>query len=409
MIIEDEVIIARYYMETPKSLEKITRNAASEQSTGLGTRSGFETGGLIETYGAKVVSVDSTEIGDLNKGIVEIAYPIKNFGPVIPMLLTTVAGNLFELAEIKNVKLLDLDIPPAYLSEFKGPKFGASGTRKTLGVFDRPLLGCVIKPCVGLEPETFAQAAYEASVGGVDFIKDDELISNPAYSPIEVRTSATMEALDRAEEETGEKTLYAVNVTDEVANIMGNAESAISNGATCLMINVIVTGFSALRMLAEDQSIKVPIHCHRDMFAAFARSPAHGISSQVVSKLARLCGADHLHAGSIDGKLFEDNDTVIKSSETMRRQWGEIKPTLPVSSGGQNPCTVEHNFELLGNDFLILAGSGIFGHKDGATSGAKAMRQALNLAISGTALKDCPVGDKELKTAIRQWQPSLDK
>ena len=137
LIIEDEVIIARYYMETPKSLEKITRNAASEQSTGLGTRSGFETGGLIETYGAKVVSVDSTEIGDLNKGIVEIAYPIKNFGPVIPMLLTTVAGNLFELAEIKNVKLLDLDIPPAYLSEFKGPKFGASGTRKTLGVFDR--------------------------------------------------------------------------------------------------------------------------------------------------------------------------------------------------------------------------------------------------------------------------------
>ena len=394
-------------METPQSLEKITKDAASEQSTGLKAQSCFATGGLIETYGAKVVSVDSTEIGDLNKGIVEIAYPIKNFGPSIPMLLTTVAGNLFELAEIENVKLLDLEIPNAYLSEFKGPKFGIDGTRKALGVYDRPLLGSVIKPCVGLKPETFAEAAYEVAIGGMDFIKDDELISNPEYSPIETRVSKTMEALDRSYAETGEKTLYAVNVTDEVTNLMSNAESAISNGANCLMINVITTGFSALRMLAEDPSINVPIHCHRDMFAAFAKNPTHGISSMVVSKLARLCGADHLHVGAIDGKLFEDHDTVVKSSEVLRHPWGDIKPVLPVSSGGQNPCTVEHNFELLGTDFLILAGNAVFGHRDGATSGAKAMRQALSLALSKTPLKECPAEDKELNTAIRQWQPSL--
>jgi ribulose 1,5-bisphosphate carboxylase large subunit-like protein len=403
MIKEEDFIVATYYMETTLNLEEVAKATAGEQSTGTWTKTCFETESLVATHGAKVVGVETTELEKINKGTVKIAYPIKNFGPVVPMLLTTVAGNLFEMGAIGAVKLLDLELPASYLEEFKGPKFGIEGTRKAVNVMDRPLIGCIVKPCVGLDPKTFAQACYEVSLGGVDFIKDDELISNPAYSSIEERVSLTMDELDKTTEETGEKTLYAVNVTDEVTKIMENAETALSNGANCLMINFVTAGFSALRMLAEDPSINVPIHCHRDMFASFTRSPVHGISTGVVSILTRLCGGDQIHAGAIDGKLYEDNESVIKSSNEMRRKWNSLKSSLPVSSGGQNPCTVKKNVELLGNDFLLLAGGGIFGHKDGATAGARAMRQALDAALKGIELKECPVEDKELKTAVRQW------
>jgi ribulose 1,5-bisphosphate carboxylase large subunit-like protein len=409
MIKEDEVVVATYYMETSLNLAEVAKATAGEQSTGTWIKTCFETDSLVASHGARVIEVETRAAGEKHKGIVKIAYPIRNFGPVIPMLLTTVAGNLFEMADLENVKLLDLEFPSSYLKDFKGPKFGIEGTRRAVDVSDRPLIGCIVKPCVGLDPKTFSRACYEVASGGVDFIKDDELISNPAYSNIEERTSRVMEELDRVREETGEKTLYAVNVTDEVTKIMDNAEAALSNGANCLMINFITAGFSALRMLAEDSSINVPIHCHRDMFAAFTRSPFHGISTRAVSKLTRLCGGDQIHAGAIDGKLYEDNDSVIKSSKAIRKRWENIEPSFPVSSGGQNPCTVQRNVELLGNDVLILAGGGIFGHKEGATAGAMAMRQALDAALNGIELKECPVEHKELKTAIRQWGGRLKK
>ncbi|RMF91127.1 MAG: ribulose 1,5-bisphosphate carboxylase, partial [Methanobacteriota archaeon] len=403
MIREEEVVVATYYMESALDLEDVARATAGEQSTGTWTKTCFETEDVILSHGAQVIEVETEETGEVNKGIVKIGFPIKNFGPVVPMLLTTVAGNLFEMADLRNVKLLDLDFPSSYLKEFRGPKFGIAGTRKAVGVSDRPLIGCIVKPCVGLKPKTFAEACYQVAVGGVDFIKDDELISNPGYSAIEDRTARVMEALDRAEEETGEKTLYAVNVTDEVTRIMDNAEAALSNGANCLMINFVTAGFSALRMLAEDPSIKVPIHCHRDMFGSFSRSPVHGISTIVVSKLTRLCGGDQIHAGAIDGKLYESNESVVSSAKVMRERWNGIEPSLPVSSGGQNPCKVKRNLDLLGKDVLILAGGGIFGHRNGATAGAKAMRQALDLALQGVELKECPSENRELRAAIDQW------
>jgi len=409
MIREEDFVFATYHLETALDIEEVAKVTAGEQSTGTWTKTCFETDGLVESHGAKVVSVETTQTEKVNKGVVKIGFPIKNFGPVVPMLLTTVAGNLFEMADIEKVKLLDLEFPKSFLSEFKGPKFGIEGTRQAIGVNDRPLIGCIVKPCVGLNSKTFAQAAYEVAIGGVDFIKDDELISNPGYSPIEERVSATMEQLDTAEEESGEKTLYAVNVTDEVTKIMENAETALSNGANCLMINFITAGFSALRMLADDPSIKVPIHCHRDMFAAFTRDPHHGISTAVVSKLTRLCGGDQIHAGAIDGKLYEENDSVINSSNIMRREMGNIKPALPVSSGGQNPCTVHSNVEALGNDVLILAGGGIFGHKDGATAGAKAMRQALDSSLKGIPLQECDAENRELRAAVKQWGHLLNQ
>jgi ribulose 1,5-bisphosphate carboxylase large subunit-like protein len=387
-------VIATYYLDT----DDVAAGAdalAGEQSTGTWTRVCFETDSLMDRHRAKVLEVDGN--------IIKVAFPIENFGPVVPMLLTTVAGNLFEMGDFRNVKLLDLEFPEEFVKEFKGPKFGLEGTKNALGVKGRPLVGCIVKPCVGLPPKEFAEACYQVAVGGVDFIKDDELIANPGYSRIEDRVPATMEALDRANEEKGEKTMFAVNVTDEVDRIMENADTALEHGANCLMLNFITVGFSALRVLCEDESVNVPVHCHRDMFAAFTRSDVHGIHTKVVSKLARLCGGDQVHAGAILGKLYEDMDSVMQSVDALKEDFFNISPSLPVSSGGQHPGKIPENVRRLGEDALILAGGGIFGHRDGATAGGRAMRQALDATLSGISLEEYAKDHKELKTAIEQW------
>ncbi len=387
-------VIATYYLEAD-DIKAAADALAGEQSTGTWVRVGFETDTLMERHRAKVL--------DVTGNIVRVAFPFENFGPVIPMLLTTTAGNLFEMGDFKNVKLMDLEFPKEFVKEFKGPKFGIDGTKRMLGVKGRPLIGCIVKPCVGLPPEEFAEACYQAAVGGVDFIKDDELIANPGYSQIEERTNKTVEALDRANAEKGEKTMYAVNVTDEVDRIMENADTAIENGANCLMLNFVTAGFSALRVLCEDESVKVPVHCHRDMFAAFTRSDVHGIHTQVVSKLARLCGGDQVHVGAVIGKLYEGIDSVMQSVKVLKEDFYDISPSLPVSSGGQHPGKIPENLKLLDEDALILAGGGIFGHTDGAMAGARAMRQALDATLSGISLEEYAKEHTELKAAIEQW------
>lgn len=387
-------VIATYYLEAD-NVKEAADALAGEQSTGTWVKVCYESEDLMERHRAKVL--------DVNGNTVKVAFPIENFGPVIPMLLTTTAGNLFEMGDFKNVKLMDLEFPKEFAEEFKGPKFGIEGTKNILGVKGRPLVGCIVKPCVGLPPREFAKACHEAALGGIDFIKDDELIANPGYSQIEDRVPQVMEALDRADEEKGEKTMFAVNVTDEVDKIMENADTALEHGANCLMLNFVTAGFSALRVLCEDESVKVPIHCHRDMFGSFTRSDVHGIHTRVVSKLVRLCGGDQVHVGAILGKLYEGHDSVLQSVGVLKEDFYNIRPSLPVSSGGQHPGKIPENLRLLGEDVLILAGGGIFGHKGGATSGAKAMRQALDAALGKIPLKEHAKEHPELKAAIEQW------
>ncbi len=401
---EEKFVIATYYLETPMELEKAAEALAAEQSTGTWVRVAFESDELIAKYSARVLEVEKLgESNGINRGRLKLAFPHGNFGACLPMLLTTTAGNLFEMGEFRNIKLLDLEFPESYLKSFKGPKFGIRGCMKALGIRDRPMIGTIIKPCVGLPPKKFAEACYLAAKGGVDFIKDDELIANPAYSPIEERVSATMEMLDRADEEKGEKTMYAVNITDEVDRMMDNADAALENGANCLMVNFITAGFSALRMVCEDPSVNVPVHCHRDMFAAFTRSEVHGISTVVVSKLARLAGGDQVHVGAILGKLYESVEQVVENAEVLKAKMGSLRRALPVSSGGQHPGKIPANIRYLGKEVLILAGGGIHAHPAGPEAGARAMRQATEAVLAGVPLEEYAKEHEELRQAIEKW------
>ena len=421
--VEEEIdpdfnVIATYYVK-PKpglSLKGAGMNIAAEQSIGTWTKVVTMTEKVLN-LAAKVFFIEGFN-GD---GIVKIAFPLELFdlSAGISHFLSVVAGNLFGLGAIEGVRLLDIELPKSYVKEFKGPKFGIEGVRKIVGTYEnpRPHLGTIIKPKVGLSPEETAKVAYEAAIGGVDFIKDDETLTSQKFNPIEERVSRVMEALDKVKSETGRTVLYAVDVTADVNALWKNIETALDNGANMIMVDVLCIGFPMLRKIAEDPSVKVPIHVHRTMHAAMTRKADHGIHMLVLAKLVRLAGGDQLHTGTAKGKMEKPGEGAPKILENysgvkgiryindfLRNEWYGLKTVLPVASGGLHPALVPPNLELLGYpDLQLNAGGGIHGHPDGTRAGAMAMKQAIEAFMKGIPLEEYAKDHPELKKALEHW------
>ena len=262
----ERFVIATYYCATKPSTNMIKFAAALaiEQTCGTWLKVPGETpevrersiGRLVGVYEAPAYQIGIPEDATKRHFIIRIAYPWQNFDAQFSMMLSTVLGNISSSGE---VKLVDLEFPQSFLKHFKGPKFGVQGIRDLLGVYDRPLLNNMIKPCIGLTPEKTAELAYEAAVGGVDIIKDDELVCDPPYCPLVDRVKAVMEALRRADEVKGEKTLYAFNITGPLDLMRERAHAAIEAGANCLLINYATVGLDNARAIAEDPEIDVPL------------------------------------------------------------------------------------------------------------------------------------------------------
>jgi len=401
----DSYVIAEYYVESELPTVKIGEQIAIEESIGTWTKVTTETEWIRQHLAAKVFRYEKG-----NKGIVHVAFPLELFDVEvggIPNLLSIVAGNLFGLSLIKNCRLLDIYLPKNYVNTFKGPKYGIQGVRQIVGTLKdrRPHLGTIVKPKVGLSPKETAKVAYEAGIGGVDLVKDDETLTSQKFCPFEERLIRVMEAIDRVKEETGRTVLYAINVTGEYDKMLELADFAIENGANCLMIDVLTAGFTALRKLAEDPSIKVPIHVHRTMHAALTKSKVHGIHMIVIAKLVRLAGGDQLHTGTAAGKMGVKGEwkEVRRINDFLRSEWYGLKTVMPVSSGGIHPGIVPINVKLLGNDIVINAGGGIHGHPWGTRAGAKAMRQAIDAVMKGIPLKEYAKRHPELELALKKW------
>ncbi|OPY49909.1 MAG: Ribulose bisphosphate carboxylase [Methanosaeta sp. PtaU1.Bin112] len=210
------------------------------------------------------------------------------------------AGNLFGLGDLKKVRLQDVIFPESLLSAHSGPRFGIEDARKILGVYDRPLIGTIVKPKVGLDREGTAAVAAAAVRGGLDLVKDDETLTDQSFCPLISRLEAVMAALGKVEKETGKKAFYAVNVTVGPDKILERAERAVDHGANMVMIDVLTTGFSALVDLSRH--IRVPIQVHRTMHGAFTRDKSHGISMLIISKLVRMTGGHQPAHGKLHGQ-----------------------------------------------------------------------------------------------------------
>jgi 2,3-diketo-5-methylthiopentyl-1-phosphate enolase len=390
-----DYIIATYYMSFPKmlSINDISQIMAIEQSTGTWIPVPGESPDVRKKHVAKVIGI--YEVPDYEfmipdevrwrEYIVQIAFPFDNIGSTISMLFTAVIGNI---SMAGKVKLLDLKFPEKYVKGFKGPKFGIEGVRKVLGVYDRPLLNNMIKPCTGFPPDLGAKLTYEVARGGVDIVKDDELLGNRPFNSVEERVTKYMEAIDKANEEKGEKTLYAVNISDDIPDVFENADRAVELGANCLLVNYLATGLPVLRKLAEDPSIKVPIMAHMDCAGIYYESPFSGIRSDLIlGKLPRLAGADIVVYPAPYGKAIFPEEKYLAVAKSLIYSFYDIKPVFPMPSGGIVPSTVPKLIQTLGKDVVVAAGGGIHAHPDGPAAGARAFRAAIDAAVKGEDLR----------------------
>jgi len=379
------------------SVEEAAGSVAAESSIGTWTEL-TTIKPYVERLRATVFQIEGNKI--------RVAYPSELFEPGnMPNILSSVAGNVFGLEALRSLRLEDIHIPDGLAKSFMGPRFGIEGVRKLLRVETRPLVGTIIKPKLGLMTRDHAKVAYEAWVGGCDIVKDDENLASQRFNPFEDRVVETLEVRDQAEEEAGERKVYMVNVTAETREMLRRAEYVKDHGGRYLMVDIITCGFSALQTL-RNQDLSLVIHAHRAGHAAFTRMQQHGIKMRVIAKVARIIGVDQLHVGTAVGKMSETKSEVLENVEAIKRPMYGLKSVLPVASGGLHPGHVPDLVKIFGCDLVIQAGGGIHGHPGGSTTGATAMRQAVDAVMKGLALGDYAEDHEELAAALRTWPTS---
>jgi 2,3-diketo-5-methylthiopentyl-1-phosphate enolase len=374
----------------------------------------------MERHLGKVLSVDVHEPSGPDETAadryadIRIAYPDANFSRDIPALLVTVFG---KLSMDGKIKLTDLSFSSDFLSAFPGPKFGVQGVRQLLGVHDRPLLMSIFKSVIGHDLSALREQFYLQAAGGVDLIKDDEILFENPLTPIEKRVEACMQAAAQAKRETGQELLYAVNLTGPTFGLLEQARKAIAAGANALLFNVLAYGFDALSELSRHPDIQVPIMAHPALAGAFYPSAYHGISANVLlGKLMRLAGADLVLFPSPYGSVVMPREENMAIKEVLLTEQADsyiyqpekdalpLKTSFPVPSAGIHPGLVPLILKDFGDQVIVNAGGGIHGHPMGTIAGGQAFRQAIDACLAGASLQDyAAAGHPELQAAIQAW------
>ncbi|MDR5736201.1 ribulose-bisphosphate carboxylase large subunit family protein [Caballeronia sp. LZ025] len=392
----------RYFVESSVPLAKAAEVIAGEQSSGTFLALPGETDELKERARARVVRVDSLppvlepslrsafverrEPAPLYyRGELEIAFPVENVGANLPQLLSTIAGNLFELGEITGLRLLDIDLPDDYAARFPGPAFGIEGTRRVTGVHGRPLIGTIVKPSIGLLPEQTAQIVDDLCGADIDFIKDDELLGDPSYASFDARLAAVIPVLHRHADRMGRMPMYAINISGTIDEMLRRHDQVLAAGGTCIMVCVNWVGFAGVEHVRRHSQL--PLHGHRNGWGAFTRCPQLGFSFAAYQKLWRLAGVDHLHVNGVRGKFWEPDASVIDSARSCLAPFAGVQPLMPVFSSGQWASQAPDLFNALGSiDLMHLAGGGIIGHPQGIPAGVASMREGWEAATEGIDL-----------------------
>jgi ribulose-bisphosphate carboxylase large chain len=393
----EKYVLCKYYVEAA-DLGKAGEELGAESSVGTWTKIGTMKEGILEKLGARVYSIKGS--------IIDIAYPVELFEDNnMPQFLSDVAGNIFGMKGIDNLRMLNFSVPKKYANTFPGPEFGRDGVRKLLGTDKsrRPHIGTIVKPKVGLDPKETARVAYESWAGGIDFVKDDENLTSQRFCPFEKRIELVLKGKEKAESETGEKKMYAANITASAEVMLKRAEYVKELGGNCIMIDIITAGFSGLQYMRA-QNLGMVIHAHRAMYAAFARNPKHGIAMLPIAKMARLCGPDQLHIGTVVGKMEGEKEEVLEIHRSINSKWANLKPLFSVCSGGLAPANVPDLLDIFGSDIVIQAGGGIHGHPDGTRAGAAALKQAVEASMQKIPLEEYAKTHKELARSPEKWR-----
>jgi ribulose-bisphosphate carboxylase large chain len=378
--------------------EEAAAAVAAESSTGTWTSVWTDHLTTLDRYQARAYDLEPVPDAT-GQYIAYVAYPLDLFEEgSVASIAASITGNVFGFKALRALRLEDLGIPVAYVKTFQGPPNGIQVERDLLNKYGRPLLGATLKPKLGLSAKNYGRACYELLAGGLDFTKDDENITSQPFMRWRDRFTFVMEAVRKAEAQTGERKGHYLNVTaPDVEQMLERAEFAKELGSPIVMHDFFVGGFAAHQTLANwCRRNGMLLHVHRALHAVLDRQKAHGIHFRVLAKWLRLMGGDHLHAGTVVGKLEGDREATLGVVDLLRedavaadrsrgltfdQDWASLPGVFPVASGGIHVWHMPALVELFGDDAILQFGGGSAGHPAGSRAGAHANRVALEACV----------------------------
>ena len=407
-------LVVLFYYEPGQGVTKedVIGRIASESSVGTWT--------TLETLDKRIYDMRARSFW-YSGNLVKVSYPLELWEPDnFPQLLSGIAGNIYGMKAVKNLRLIDAYLPLEFVQKNKGPQIGTDAFHEIFKRKEGPITATVPKPKIGMTAQQHIKVAEDGWRGGLDIIKDDENLTSQSFNRFQDRVEGMAKVRDKVEQETGDVKDAFINVTAETREMERRVKLLHDHGFRYFMVDVVTSGFSAVQTMRElCREYNMAIHHHRAMHAAFTKHSTHGMSMYFLAKLMRLIGVDNLHIGTVVGKLDSPKSDVLAMRDLLLNQsvkegqngmqylnqsWGSLKRTIPVASGGLHPGTVHEVMAVYNTtDMALQLGGGIHGHPGGTYAGAKATIQAIEAFKDGISVEEKAKTSPELKQALDKW------
>lgn len=412
------MITLTYRIETPGSVDAIAEKIASDQSTGTFVPVPGETQELKARVAARVLAIRplpdapspswpeaSAGHGIIHRADADIAFPLDAIGTDLSALMTIAVGGIFSIRGMTGLRVVDLKLPEAYRGAYPGPQFGLAGSRKLTGVYDRPIIGTIVKPALGLRPQETAELVGELIQSGVDFIKDDEKLMSPVYSPLKERVAAIMPKILDHEQKTGKKVMYAFGISHtDPDEMMRNHDLVLKAGGNCAVVNINSIGMGGMAFVRKRSGLA--LHAHRNGWDVLTRHPGIGFDFKVWQQFWRLLGVDQFQINGIGVKYWEPDESFVESFKAVTTPLFDASDcALPVAGSGQWGGQAPETYHRTGRttDLLYLCGGGIVSHPGGPAAGVHAVQQAWQAAVADIPLETFAKDHPELAASLRKF------
>ena len=408
-----------YRIETAGDVAALADKIASDQSTGTFVETPGETPELKARVAARVVDVRMLEpistpsFAETNnsdrrvysRGEADIEFPLDAVGTDIAALTTIAIGGVFSIKGFSGIRVVDMKLPSEFGEAYQGPQFGVAGSRALTAVHERPIIGSIVKPALGLRPHETAALVRELVEADVDFIKDDEKLASPAYSSLADRVKAIMPIVLDREQKTGKRVMYAFGVSNvDPETMVRNHDIVASAGGNAAVVNINSIGYGGFAYLRKRSQLA--LHAHRNGWDILTRHPGLGTDFRVYQQFWRLLGVDQFQINGIRAKYWEPDDSFVRSFEALKTPLFSPRDCpLPVAGSGQWGGQAPETFERTGRtqDLLYLCGGGIVSHPGGPAAGVRAVRQAWEAAVAGVPLEAYAREHRELAQSIAKF------
>ncbi|MGK9261445.1 ribulose-bisphosphate carboxylase large subunit family protein [Sinorhizobium meliloti] len=407
-----------YRIETSGDVEVLARKIASDQSTGTFVPVPGESEELKARAAARVMAIRHLEPADraswpdeaggatrFNRADAEIAFPLDAVGTDLSALMTIAIGGVYSIKGMTGIRIVDMKLPPEFAAAHPGPQFGVAGSRRLTGVEGRPIIGTIVKPALGLRPEETAMLVGDLLSSGVDFIKDDEKLMSPAYSPLSARIAAIMPRILDHEQKTGKKVMYAFGISHtDPDEMMRNHDLVVAAGGNAAVVNINSVGMGGVAFLRKRSGLV--LHAHRNGWDILTRHGGLGMEFSVWQQFWRLLGVDQFQINGIRVKYWEPDESFVKSFEAVSTPlFSKEDCPLPVVASGQWGGQAPETYARTGRttDLLYLCGGGIVSHPGGPGAGVRAVCQAWEAAVAGIPLADYARDHPELAQSLEKF------